>query len=190
MDYFSTYAALPINGAQIGLEWGSDEPSFCTPVGAEIFATNNGIQFCLVPEYGEMVFAVDGDACGDALVFPLAQSFADFFRLILACGNTAAIEQIQWWTRETFDQYLATGGWEPDCDLAPSPEELAAEKASTQAVLDTIAQALDLTPMPDPFDYVKALQATFDDSKLVFSHDYYDCLGLEDPNDPDTPCDS
>ena len=32
------------------------------------------------------------------------------------------------------------------------------------------------------YEYVKAVQQQFDDSKIKFSNDYYDILGLERPN--------
>ena len=37
----------------------------------------------------------------------------------------------------------------------------------------------------DPFEPVKAMQAAFDPSALVFSDEYYDVLGLENPRNPE-----
>ena len=42
-----------------------------------------------------------------------------------------------------------------------------------------LEQELGLAPMANPFDYVKALQAGFDDSKIPYSDEYYDVLGIE-----------
>lgn len=33
--------------------------------------------------------------------------------------------------------------------------------------------------MSDPYDYVKRLQSEFDDSRIEFSDEYYDVLGIE-----------
>ncbi len=45
--------------------------------------------------------------------------------------------------------------------------------------LSVLAEKLELAPMENPFEYVKALQSVFDDSKIQFSDEYYDVLGIE-----------
>ena len=52
--------------------------------------------YCFIEPYGEMVFACNPDTCADVFVYPLARTFEDFMRLILACGSTNPIEQIIW----------------------------------------------------------------------------------------------
>ena len=49
-------------------------------------------------------------------------------------------------------------------------------------VLNTIRDELELEPMEAPFEYVKKIQKEFEDSKIIFSKDYYDTLGLERPD--------
>ena len=47
-----------------------------------------------------------------------------------------------------------------------------------------VAETFGIQPR-DPFQRVKALQAIFDPSVLVFSDEYYDTLGLEHPPRPE-----
>lgn len=49
-------------------------------------------------------------------------------------------------------------------------------------VLDRIKDDLKLAPMEKTYEYVKAVQEQHDDSKIKFSNDYYDTLGLERPD--------
>ena len=50
--------------------------------------------------------------------------------------------------------------------------------------LAAVAETFGIQPR-DPFQRVKALQAIFDPSVLVFSDEYYDTLGLEHPPRPE-----
>ena len=47
-----------------------------------------------------------------------------------------------------------------------------------------MAETFGIQPR-DPFQRVKALQAAFDPSKLEFSDEYYDTLGLDNPRHPE-----
>ncbi len=53
-------------------------------------------------------------------------------------------------------------------------------------LLDLLAYELNLMPMENPFEYVKALQANFDGSKIKYSNEYYDTLGLAWPDETKT----
>ncbi|MBQ6877171.1 MAG: hypothetical protein IJO22_02075 [Oscillospiraceae bacterium] len=57
-------------------------------------------------------------------------------------------------------------------------EEFAAKR---QVVLDEIKNELGIKPLEEPFEYVKTIQAEFDYSKIRFTEEYYDVLGLEFP---------
>ena len=47
----------------IGLERGELNPQyFCTPSGAQIIGWENSIHYCFLPDYGEMVFAVNPES--------------------------------------------------------------------------------------------------------------------------------
>ena len=41
---------------------------------------------------------------------------------------------------------------------------------------------LNLEPMNGPFEYVKRVQKEFDDSKIQYSNENYDTLGMERPD--------
>lgn len=77
-------------------------------------------------------------------------------------GSTTTLEQAGDWTREQFDTYLRA----PENAVTPD----------AQAVLERIASAFRLTPMEDPFSYIKGVQASFDGGKLHYTDEYYDTL--------------
>jgi len=153
MALYEKYKKLNIDGSRIGLERGSEIGGyFCTPKGARVIGWDNGIHYCFIRGYGEMVFAVNPETGADKYVYPLAESFEDFLRLILACGHTAPVEQIIMWTEEQFKEFLTS--------------DYNAFMQGQQEVLDTITEKLKLEPMAAPYQYVKQLQAQFDDSKI------------------------
>ena len=88
--------------------------------------------------------------------------------MILACGSTTAPEQIIGWSKEQFDNFVVSK------DNAKHPEQ--------ENVLEEIKAVLKLQPMENVYEYVKAVQEQFDDSKIKFSNEYYDSLGLERPD--------
>ena len=119
----------------------------CTPKGARIFARAgvDGIHFCFVRGFGGTVFAVSPMNGASDTVHPIAANFEDFLRLLLSCGDTAALEQAWQWDEAQFDAFLR--------DNPPSDEQT--------AVLDRL-RALPLEPMSAPWAYIHALQADFD----------------------------
>ena len=167
MEDLQKYEELGLDGSWINLEKGSSQGGyFCTPVGAQVIGWENGIHYCFIPDYGEMVFAVNPESCVEEPVYPLAANFRDFLRLLLACGTTTAIEQIVWWTEGQFRAFLAA---------EPAPPE-------RMAVLKQIQQAFHLEPMEEPFSYVKALQTGFDRSKLRYPDAFYEVTGRARPD--------
>ena len=165
---FLQFQQLPIDKSLISLEPGSIEfPYFCYPVNAVPIGFEGGILYCFLPEYGGMVFAANPESCADRCVYPLAQTFSDFLRLILACGSANPVEQIAWMSRERFENHLRA--------------ERATQTEEQKAALSLIQRTFGLTAMEDPFAYVKALQAGFDGSKIQYSDAYYEVTGLERP---------
>lgn len=166
MDLFERYRKLNIKGSLISLEAAEmNVPFFCYPVNAEVIGFEGCILYCFLPEYGDMVFASNPESCADKNIYPLAASFADFLQLILACGSANPVEQIVWMNEAQFEQHLK--------------EEKEVQTVEQKELLSFLAQEFGLTPMKDPFAYVKALQAGFDDSKIKYSEEYYDVLGIE-----------
>lgn len=171
-----TFCGLPIDFSSIDLEPRSDcEPYFCTPEGAEPvgWIGCDGVHFVLLPG-DERVYCVD-PAMGSegTYVLPVGRDFREFLSFVLFCRDANPISQLSWMTEEQYRNLLkedAQATW-PGC------EETFQHKA---AALAAIADAFGLEPK-DPFDPVKAMQAAFDPSALVFSDEYYDVLGLENP---------
>ena len=96
MTLYEKFEQLDIGFSLLGLEQGDVHGGyFCTPVGAEVIGWEgvDGIHYCFVKGFGEMVFAVNPSNPAGKNVHPLARSFEDFLRLILACGGVAAAEQ-------------------------------------------------------------------------------------------------
>ena len=150
---YTKYKNLKIDGSWIGLEPGTQTPYFCTPIGAEIIGWDNGIHYC----------------------FPIARNFCDFLGLILATGNTNILQQIIWWDKKRFE------------DFVNSPEEQEwSVRPEVQGVLSTIRKEIDVAPIDAPFEYVKAIQKDFDYSKIQYSDEYYEVTGIENPNGTNT----
>ena len=116
------------------------EPYFCTPAGAEIFgrAGVDGIHYCFVPGFGETVFAVSPMNGEGERIHPIAANFEDFLRLLLACGDAAALEQAWQWDEAQFQAFL---------------DEIEPDEAAIKAV-----RGLGLTPMAHPWAYLKTLR--------------------------------
>ncbi len=135
------------------------ENYYCTPKGAKIIGSAgvDGIHYCTIPQFGEMIFAVSPMNFGDC-VHPIARNFEDLLRLLLSCADMAVLEQCYAWDEE---EYKA---WRMDC---PATKQQARALAAIQA-------EFGLEPMEDAFAYVKQLQAEFDLSRIPYTEDYYD----------------
>ena len=158
---FKKFLRSGIDLSPLGVERREENtPYFCTPKGASVFgwAGVDGIHFCFVRGFGETVFAVSPMNGGRDCVHVIARDFADFLRLLLAAGDSAALEQAWQRSEDQFDAFLA--------ENPPTDKQ--------QAVLSQITTAFDLTPMERPWHYLHELQAEFDLSWLKFTEDFYD----------------
>ena len=115
-----------------------------------------------------MVFAANPESCAESYVYPLARTFEDFLRLVISCGSANPVEQIVWMSREQFEQHRR--------------QVMQEAEATQRALIETLCREFGLTPMDDPYGYVRTLQQTFDGSRIQFSGEYYDTLGLECPS--------
>jgi len=172
------FAALPIDFGAIGLlEPGvPQEPYFCDPVDGEPVGRLgcDGVHFILLPG-DERVFCVD-PAMGEPgrYVLPVAEDFRQFLSFVLFCGDANPISQIWWTEEEQFRDFLkeeSERSWE-------GMEDVLEQK---RAALAAVAAAFSLEGA-DPYEKVKALQASYDSAYLQFSEEYYDVLGLERPD--------
>lgn len=166
---YEKYRALPINKGLLCLECGEiTTPYFCYPVNAEPIGFEGCILYCFLPEYGDMVFACNPESCADQNVYPLAASFEDFIRLILACGTANPVEQIVWMDKSKFEEHMA------------NEEKVLTDEQ--RAAVQQLQSELGLLPMENPFEYVKAVQKDFDGSKIKYSDEYFEVTGIENPN--------
>jgi len=148
---------------------------FCTPIGARIlFSTGvDGIHYCTVREQGDTIFVVDPSGTPGEYVHPVAANLADFVRLLLSCGGEAALSQAWFMSRERFDAFL----------IEDAPD------AARRAVLDDLAALTGLTPMEEPYAYIRRLQDGFAESSLRFGREYPrdEHPSPSDNSDPFTP---
>jgi len=160
MVTYEKFKKMQIDHAAIGLmQRITYEPYFCTPKNAEVigWAGVDGIHYCTIPEFGEMIFAVSPMNFGD-YVHPIARNFEDLLRMLLFCADMAAIEQCYAWDDEQFKAFLI------DCPAT----------AEQQVALDAIINEFGLEPMADTFAYVKKIQAEIDLSQIPYTEEYYD----------------
>jgi len=166
MTIYKKFKKLNIDTMPLGLEEGDEEELyFCTPKGAKPIGRTglDGIHFCFIKGFGEMVFAVSPMNTPGDYVHPIAKDFSDFLSLLIACGDTTALEQVHRWKQEEFDSFLED-----------NPINL-----DQVSVLENISEKLGLQAMEDPFKYIKELQSNFDYSKVKFTEDYEDFIPAE-----------
>ena len=113
----------------------------------------------------EKVFCISPMNGAEDAIHAVANNFSDFLSLLMACGDTAAIEQAWQWDKSSFEKFLA--------EYPPTDE---AKSAFAQ-----LEQKLGIVPMAEPYDYMMNLQKDFDYSKLKFTEEYYDILGIPMP---------
>lgn len=169
MGTYDEFLKLDIDTSLIGLEKRDEEGGyFCTPVGARVIGWEScGIHYCFLKGFGNMVFAVNPMSCVDKLVYSIAESFKTFLCLILTTKSTTALEQIVWWSKEQFEEFLVS----EENPVFPEQEN----------ALCTMQKRLNLKPYPNPYAYVKEIQIKFDYDRITFSDEYYDILGLDRP---------
>jgi len=163
---YEKFQKLYIDGSLVGLARGESESHyFCTPRGAKVigWAGADGIHYCFVHGFGEMVFVVSPMNTQGNYVHPLARNFMDFLRLLLACGDSVALEQASFMDQIQFDAYLRDN-------------PITAEQ---QVILAAIKDKFRIVPMAQPFEYIKALQNEFDYNRIKYTEDYYEWVPAE-----------
>lgn len=145
---FQKFLRAGVDLSPLGFELRADAaPYFCTPKGARIlgWAGVDGIHYCTVRGSGSRIFAVSPMNAAPECVHPIAESFEDFLRLLLACGDAAVLEQSWQWDEAQFSAFLN--------ENPPTDEQ--------KAALSELSRRMRLTPMPEPWRYLRALQASF-----------------------------
>lgn len=160
MNTYERFQKMKIDFGCLGIQQLEHyENYYCTPRDAVIIGSAgvDGIHYCTIPEFGEMIFAVSPMNFGDC-VHPIARNFWDLLRLLLSCGDMAALEQCYAWDEEQYKAFLI--------DYPATVRQ--------QEALAAIQAEFGLEPMEDAFAYVKKLQAEFDLSKIPYTEDFYD----------------
>ena len=160
---YTEFKRMHIDLGALGAEGGRNAVRYtCTPKGAKIFgwAGVDGIHFCTIKGFGETIFSVSPMNPGQDCVQPLARDMGDFLRLLLACGDTAALEQAWMWTEAQFEEYLR--------EYPPTEDQ--------RAVMREIEEKCGLTPMEEPWRYLKKVRAETDCSGLRFEKEYEELL--------------
>lgn len=158
---YEKFLRTGVDTASLGMERREDNaPYFCTPKGATIigWAGVDGIHFCFIRGFGQMVFSVSPMNAAPNYVHPLAKDFGDFLRLLLACGHVSALEQSWTWDESQFAVFLQ--------ENPPTPEQ--------RQTLSEISEKLGLSPMEQPWAYINALQSAFDYTRIKYTEDCYD----------------
>lgn len=166
MNLYEQYRDHTFDLTAFGIERGEGRSDyFCTPQGAEIIGWTgvDGVHYCTVKRLGETVFAVEPMGDAGRHTFPVAANFADFLRLLMACGHEAYLEQAHAWSRERYDRFAAEN---------PSAEEAREQSACLQS-------AYGLTPMEDPYAYLKHIYDHFDFTTVPYKKDYYEYIPRE-----------
>lgn len=163
MSLYQKFRGAKQDFSAIGLEKGPGRSDyFCTPKGARIIAWTgvDGIHYCHLSRFGRMVFAVDPMGTGGRYVYPVAESLEDFFRLVLACGGEAPVQQAYGWDRERFEAYLR--------ENPPT--------AAQKAALRELRELTGLGPKRDLYGYIRRIQEGFDYSAISFKREYYEMV--------------
>ena len=129
-----------------------NKPYFCTPKYSNIigWAGVDGIHFCCIFGYSDAVFAVSPMNAPGEYIHIVAESIGDFISLLLATGDSAALEQAWQWDREQFEAFVRES-------KANAPHE----------VIDMVGLKLKLRPMRDPYGYIHNLQQNFDYAPMM-----------------------
>lgn len=167
---YEKFKALSTDTSWIGLSIEPDSQYFCTPINAKIIGWDNGLHYCFIEDFGEMVFCVNPETCCDYYVYPLAKNFYDFLSLIISTQNTNTMQQVILWDKQTFENFMN------DTDNVEY-----ANKIEVKNALTAISTKLGVTKMEKPFEYIKALQKEFPYDKINFSDEFYEATGLTKP---------
>lgn len=163
---FEKFNELNLDTSPIGLCIEKQEGYFCTPLGARVFGWDNGIHYCFIRDFDEIVFCVNPETCCDHFVYPVAKNFTDFLRLLLTLKTTNTIQQVIWMNRTEFEEFINS-----PCEIEYAGSE------TVSAILSTIRERLELIPMENAFEYIKELQKNFPYHKIKFAKEFYDATG-------------
>lgn len=167
-DLYTAFCDLNLDASGVGLSREEGERYFCTPIGAKVFAWDNGIHYCFIDGFGETIFCVNPETCCDYYTYPVARNFTDFLSLLLAVRTTNTMQQVICWDNQAFEDFMNDP---EEIECAWSPE--------VSGVHKVIREKLGILPLDNPFEYIKELQGYFPYDKIQFSDEFYDATGIE-----------
>ena len=173
MGLYEKYCRAPVDFEALGLARQPRRSDYlCTPKGARIigWAGVDGIHYCFLKDFGEMVFAISPSNCMGQQVHPVARSFADFLSLLTASRGLDAVEQAWGWSEEDFHRYV----------------EAQSCTAEREAALEEITRRFGVEAMAEPWHYIRELQDSFDDGAIPFTRAYLrELVAVQTPTEMD-----
>lgn len=163
MTTYQKFKKMNIDHSVIGMDQSDSNTNyFCTPKGAKIIgnAGVDGIHYCFIEGFEDMVFVVSPEGVPGEYVHPIAKDFEELLSLLLACGSMDAIEQTYMWDEELFEQYIM--------DNQPGTKQ--------REILEVLRAEFQIAPLEHPYTYIKELQHSFDYTKLEYSEEYYELV--------------
>ena len=160
------YHSTKFNSLSLGFRYEDPKKAikyYCTPKKAQIFASTgvDGIHYCTIPNFGEIVFAVTPLASLEHHTFPVAKDITEFLRLIITLHGTGLIDQAPLFAKDRFEEFMTESQNE-------NKEEA-----------KRLCSAFDLEPLcSSPYELIINLYNNFDYSKIEYSREYYETLGL------------
>lgn len=153
MGFYRDFHKKNINLEPLGVNRSSARTrSFCASRDISVIgvAGDSGVQYCFARNFDEAVFQIDPKAGRGEYAHVIARDFKDFLRLLLACGNSSALNEAWRVERGEFEKLRSL----PD-----------------SGTLEAFA-GLNVTPMEDPFGYINMLQDEINLKELGFPAAY------------------
>lgn len=150
MDFFEMLKKIQGAEAALGFSFTcSPQMNLYLPYGSKPIGQAGQILFCCIEEYQETVFAVDTDPVNARKAYPIAYDFREFIRLIIACGSAEMVARAGQLPKNEYEVLLRSE-WE-NCNHRD---------------LKRLQAELELTPVQDPFEYVKTVGQVIDCSRI------------------------
>jgi len=129
-------------------------PYFCTPKDARIIGWSgvDGIHYCAIKGFGEMIFVVNPTDFGAKYVYPIAHNLKTFISILAYYGDVLFANPLSSLDKTNIE------------DLYYRNDK----------IIEELSKYIRLSIIDDPFNYVKNLQDNFDYDKITFTQDFYD----------------
>lgn len=151
----------------------ADVGYFCTPKNAKIIGSTHcdGLHFCVIPKFGDLVFKVVPDGMSEKYVFPVAKNVTEFLSIVAALRTTVYFDRMQGMSKADFEHFLA--------------EALEGELNDSErlAEVEEFCRTFGVKPYEGSvYDAVMSLYRSFPYDEIEYTAEYYDVLGLEYPS--------